>query len=256
MYKRSADFKRDALDSLRGKWGISLVVSLIVVLLGGDSSGSSFSYNLFNGLNSSTGGNSIFMDNFADNFSGNFPDITAAPYSYILSSILATSAIVIFVFSLAWSIIGASATLGHKLYYTSLIRREAVRVDMIFSRFTIWLKAWGLSLFTGLFIFLWSLLLIIPGIIAAYRYSMAPYIMSENPDIGIREAVDISKDMMNGNKGRLFVLELSFIGWAILASFTLGIGFLWLNPYMEAARASFYLDVSGRGAAPSPDYQP
>ncbi len=251
MYKRSADFKRDALDSLRGKWGISLLVSLIAALMGGGGSpGSGFNYNFGDYSSNYSGeGSSIF-----GSFAGNLSEITTSPYFHILSSILAMSAALMFIIALVWSVVGASVTLGHNIYYIALIRREAVRVDMLFSRFRIWLKAWGLSLFTSLFIFLWSLLLVIPGIIASYRYAMAPYIMAQNPDMGIREAVDISKDMMNGNKGRLFILDLSFIGWSILAALTFGIGFLWLNPYMNAARASFYLEVSGQGVAPSPQY--
>lgn len=251
MYKTSADFKRDALDSLRGKWGISLLVSLIAGLLGagGGSTGGGFNYN-FNSSDFSGMGSS-----FGANFAGIASDLTTSPYFYILSSILAMSAALMFVITIAWSIVGASAALGQNTYYISLIRREAVRVDMLFDRFKIWLKAWGLSLFTSLFVALWSLLLVIPGIIAAYRYAMAPYIMAQNPDVGIREAVDISKDMMNGNKGRLFILDLSFIGWIILAAFTFGIGYLWLNPYMNAARASFYLEASGQSADPTPRHE-
>lgn len=109
------------------------------------------------------------------------------------------------------------------------------------------LKALGLKLFMFLFIFLWTLLLIVPGIVAAYRYAMAPYLMAQNPGMGIREAVNLSKQMMQGNKGRLFSLHLSFIGWALLAGLTLGLGLLWLNPYVKASEAAFYLNVSGQG---------
>ena len=74
------------------------------------------------------------------------------------------------------------------------------------------LKAMGLNLFMALFIWLWSLLFIVPGIIAAYRYRLAPYLMAENPNLGIREAVNMSKELMAGHKWRLFCLNLSFIG--------------------------------------------
>jgi uncharacterized membrane protein len=97
---------------------------------------------------------------------------------------------------------------------------------------------------TGLLIILWSLLLVIPGIIAAYRYAMASYIMAQNPEIGALDAIERSKAMMNGNKLRLFCLQLSFIGWMLLSALTLGIGYIFLRPYMQAAYAAFYLDIS------------
>ena len=84
----------------------------------------------------------------------------------------------------------------------------------------------------------------IPGIIAAYRYSMATYIMAENPDMKAMEAIEASKQMMSGNKFRLFCLDLSFIGWDILGMITLGIGMLFVRPYQQAAKAAFYREVS------------
>ena len=81
---------------------------------------------------------------------------------------------------------------------------------------------------------------------------MTPYIMVENPEYGALDAISYSKEMMVGNKWRLFCMQLSFIGWAILCLFTLGIGFLWLNPYTEAANAAFYRDVSQRHAQRTP----
>ena len=115
---------------------------------------------------------------------------------------------------------------------------------------------------------MWSLLFIIPGIVAAYSYAMAPYILAENPDMTVREAIAASKEMMRGSRWRLFCLGFSFIGWSMLCILTLGIGNLWLRPYREAAQAAFYRDLSGtrRPSAPeqlgeyrfdpSDDYQP
>ena len=107
---------------------------------------------------------------------------------------------------------------------------------------------------TSLLTFLWSLLFIVPGIIASYRYALAPYLMAENPDMGVMEAIARSKELMNGSKWRLFCLQLSFIGWSLLCVLTLGIGYLWLAPYQNAAEAAFYLEVTGRtDAMPRPD---
>ena len=91
---------------------------------------------------------------------------------------------------------------------------------------------------------LWSLLFVIPGIYASYGYAMTPYILMENKEMTANEAIRASKELMNGNRFRLFCLEISFIGWALLALFlTAGIGFLWLVPYMEASFAAFYREI-------------
>lgn len=93
----------------------------------------------------------------------------------------------------------------------------------------------------GLFQFLWSLLLVIPGIIKAYEYRMIPYILSENPEISRQRAFEISKRMMMGNKWDTFVLDLSFLGWSILSGLTIGIlGIFYVNPYVESTNAELY----------------
>ena len=97
----------------------------------------------------------------------------------------------------------------------------------------------------SIYIILWSLLFIIPGIVASYSYAMTEYILAEDPELTATEAISRSKQMMYGNRWRLFCLEFSFIGWSILCSFTLGIGNLWLTPYKQAAIAAFYREVSG-----------
>lgn len=94
-----------------------------------------------------------------------------------------------------------------------------------------------------LFVSLWSLLLVIPGIIKWYSYSMTPYILNDNPELTANQAIDRSRAMMRGHKFDLFYLHLSFIGWMILSVITLGIGTLWLTPYMYTAQAAFYEDV-------------
>ena len=96
-----------------------------------------------------------------------------------------------------------------------------------------------------LYIFLNYLLFIIPGIIKSFSYMMVPFILAENPEMSANEAITNSKELMNGNRWRLFCLEISFIGWSLLcALFTLGIGIFWLKPYMEASFAAFYREIS------------
>ncbi len=110
-------------------------------------------------------------------------------------------------------------------------------------------KFWGafkVTFFTGLFTALWSLLLVIPGIIKAYSYSMSMYILAENPEIGALEAINRSKAMMNGHKMELFVLELSFIGWYLLVAVTFGIAGIWVVPYMSMTVTNFYNNIKNQ----------
>lgn len=104
-------------------------------------------------------------------------------------------------------------------------------------------------LLSNIFQFLWSLLLVIPGLIKSYSYAMTPYIVSDLVDSGhevhATTGITESRRLMNGHKWELFVLDLSFIGWAILASLTLGIGFIWLIPYEQTTKANFYRNLAG-----------
>lgn len=103
-------------------------------------------------------------------------------------------------------------------------------------------NVWGYFLMM-VFVLLWSLLLFIPGIIMAFAYAMTPYILVENPEMKAIDAIRKSRSMMKGHKFDLFYLELSFIGWILLCILTLGIGLLWLVPYMETSIAAFYNDL-------------
>ncbi len=89
--------------------------------------------------------------------------------------------------------------------------------------------------------FLYFLLLIIPGIIKAYAFSMVPYILADNPNIGTKRAVELSTQMTEGHKFNIFILDLSFIGWYILATFFWALGIHFLNPYIDATKAQLYL---------------
>lgn len=97
-----------------------------------------------------------------------------------------------------------------------------------------------IGLMTNIFTALWSLLFVIPGIVKAYSYSMAYYIKLDHPDYGWKACIDESRRMMQGHKWERFVLDLSFLGWIIVGSLCLGVGSLWVTPYMEATRAQYY----------------
>ena len=105
------------------------------------------------------------------------------------------------------------------------------------------LRIFTTGLLMYVYIMLWSLLFIIPGIIKLLSYSMTPFILRDRPDLQNNAAIELSMDMMQGHKADLFWLYLSFIGWGILCLFTLGIGFFWLQPYMSASITAFYDDL-------------
>ena len=119
---------------------------------------------------------------------------------------------------------------------------EAVRNLFDFAKSNYLHKVWGMFLM-NLKVFLWTLLFIIPGIVMAFAYAMTPYILEEHPEISAWEASTRSRAMMRGHKFDLFSLYLSFIGWALLAILTAGIGFLWLAPYASSSVAAFYNDL-------------
>ena len=102
-----------------------------------------------------------------------------------------------------------------------------------------------LNLLIIIFTFLWSLLFVIPGIIKGISYSQSYFILAENPDMTASEALNESKRIMDGHKWEYFVLQLSFLGWTILASFTFGILFIWLVPYMECTLVNYYHKLVG-----------
>ncbi len=116
-------------------------------------------------------------------------------------------------------------------------------IATMFVHFPIFLKAFAVIYLMGIFVMLWSLLLVIPGIIKTYSYAMAPYILAENPDKGIFEVIDDSKRMMNGHKMELFMLTLSFIPWLLLVGVTFGIAVIYVSPYMQVTFANFYKEV-------------
>ena len=120
---------------------------------------------------------------------------------------------------------------------------DRVTSNMFKMGFTNWLHVvWGMLLMC-VKIMLWCLLLFIPGIVKAFAYAMTPYILVEHPEMRAIDAIRKSNAMMKGHKFDLFYLGLSFIGWAILGMFTLGLGYIWLFPYMYTTVAAFYEDL-------------
>ncbi|MGV8877562.1 MAG: DUF975 family protein [Sphingobacteriaceae bacterium] len=133
--------------------------------------------------------------------------------------------------------------LGLAYFSLSISRNQDAKLEQIFEGFNNFVTALVAYLLMLLFILLWMLLLIIPGIMAAIAYSMTFYILADDPSIKPMDAIDKSKKMMDGYKWKYFCLGLRFFGLALLCLLTLGIGFLWLLPYMYVTMANFYEDI-------------
>jgi len=151
----------------------------------------------------------------------------------------------IFLF-LAWIpmlLVGGAVELGLAAFFINLAEKDRLIFEEAFYGFKNIVKAMGVYFFSGLFVVLWSLLLIVPGIIAAIRYAQAFFILKEDPEVPVMEAIKKSSEMMRGYKTDYFLLQLSFIGWGFLCLFTFGIGFLWLSPYVKTSNAVFYREL-------------
>ena len=149
--------------------------------------------------------------------------------------------IIPFVGSLAYSLLVPPAfSLALMMIYLAVAAGDEVTVSNAFDGFHHFWAAFKTSFFSSLFIMLWSLLFVIPGIIKSFSYAMAMYITAENPGISGIDAVTKSKEMMEGYKMELFILSLSFIGWILLGTITFGIAYIWIVPYMQTTYANFY----------------
>ena len=218
----SSDLRYQARQTLAGKWGIAVLAGFLAALLGGLVVGSGAGPNL----------------NLEEEELRHIPRVLL-PYIMMLASIGGILGIVRF-------IAGGPVKLGYCRFLLKMHDGEDAQVGDLFSRFDRFGDGFCLELLTSLYIILWSLLFIIPGIIKAYAYAMAPFILEENPNMTPSEAIKASRELMDGHKFELFCLYWSFFGWALLSVLTLGIGSLWLNPYMNAATAAFYRSIAGR----------
>ena len=135
---------------------------------------------------------------------------------------------------------------GTNRFFVQNLKLDANLREICFAFDHNYLNCVKILFFRDLYVFLWSLLFIIPGIIKAYEYRMVPYILGDNPNIDREEAFALSNMLMQGNKGKAFVLDLSFLGWYILNGLTLGIlGIFYVNPYIKQTNAALYLKLKG-----------
>ena len=234
------DLKYRAKQAFRKNYWAAVVVSLILAIAVGIGSG---------GGGSSSVANTVKHTEVYDGtlrFSMN----SAAPFVWLLSA-FALGALLILgsIFILLKIFVGNVLEVGARGFYIENLY-SAPTVGKILAPFRSG-QYWNIvkiMFFRDLFIFLWTLLFVIPGIVKSYEYKMIPYLLAENPGMSKQEAFDRTREMMYGQKGNAFVLDLSFLPWLFLNAFTFNIlGILYLQPYMDATQAELY-DVL---AAPS-----
>lgn len=210
--------KENAKQALRGRYWKGFWVCLVVGLLGGGSSSNfTFSYSAED----------------AASFWQHFP-------AYLVP-FLVTAMVIAVVLAVLWSVFLALPLLVGRCRYFMESRQSPSPFSTVFSVFqTPYLNVVKVSFLTGLKTAVGMFLLIIPGIYWAYCYALVPYLLAENPYLTTTRAMELSKNIMYGEKFHYFLLELSFIGWDLLCIFTFGIGFFFLDPYKSATTAEFY----------------
>ena len=162
---------------------------------------------------------------------------------------------------IALEIMGYMVSVGFVIFSLHVSRDETAEIGNLFDGFGIFFRALWLAILQGLFVFLWSLLLFVPGIIAAYRYRQALYLLLDHPEKSAWQCLRESGALMRGHKWELFVLDLSFLGWIIVGSLCLGVGWMllsamfapvsiWLDPYRAITNANYYNRLVGAQGGP------
>ncbi|WP_308303480.1 MULTISPECIES: DUF975 family protein [Bacillus] len=208
-----SEIKKLALKSLQGKWGLAVLLTFLLFLV-----------------------NSVVSAIVEVILSGGFNNWLWQEQTPVAVDIA----------NIVISIVLIPLTIAATWFYLNLSRSEAAKIAQVFAIYKdgkTSLKLIGASILVFIFIVLWSLLLIIPGIIKAIAYSQTFFLLKDHPEYTVIKAITESRRRMKGYKWKYFLMHLSFIGWGILAVLSLGIGFLWISPYISAACATFYNEL-------------
>jgi uncharacterized membrane protein len=157
-------------------------------------------------------------------------------------------------FSIISLIVAGPLAIGAVYFYMKIESEGDSNINVLFDGFQDFKRGLVFHIVTTIFIILWSLLLIVPGIIAAIKYSMGYYLMVENPDMEPMEAIRKSSELMDGHKMEFFSFVLSFIGWFIVSVITFGLGFLMLIPYYQMSKLNFYRKITGNNITSYDDF--
>lgn len=238
MKKLAADFRKIARNSLQGKWMIAVLVGVVASILGGNQDiGSEFNLNIdVSSANASLDFAGYPVFSTSGGLNTNIGALILGSLSYVM--------IIALVVGILYFIFSSIISVGYAKFNLNLVDEAECSFENLFSYFNNWKTIALTKFFQTLYIFLWALLFVFPGVIASFNYAMTGYILAENPEMTHKEALAASKEMMSGNRWRLFCLHFSFIGWDFVCLFTLGLGHLLLTPYKQAAVAAFYREVS------------
>jgi len=188
-------------------------------------------------------------ENAKNSLKGKYKTVIIASILYVLISFAVGIVLGILgienetVVSIVSLLISALFELGYLNIFLKISRNEEVEVSELWSKTNMFVPFILATVLIGLFTTLWTLLFIIPGIIASIKYSMTYYILLDNTEMDAREAINESKRIMDGHKMDYFILGLSFLGWVILGLFTFGILYIWLMPYMSVTMCNFYNSI-------------
>lgn len=214
---KNIDIMRKAYEDLKGNWLVAIGAGLLYLLITG---GSQFMARQVLGI---------------EVLDGNV-DLEPVPSVYNTFPLLIALLLV------------APFLLGFAHFYLSIARREEVRIEQIFQGYQNLWKSIATYVLMVVFLVLWFMLLIIPGIVMSIAYAQAFYILADDDTIRPLDAIRKSADMMKGYKWKYFRLQLRIVGLALLCLLTLGIGFIWLYPYAQAVNAAFYVDIKNNTA--------
>ncbi len=239
------ELKGRAKDCLRKYYWMAFLVSLVASLLGEGLSGGAGAGGRFN-VNFRNDRAPQVQESAGDLAGSINPGMAMAVVAIVLVVI-----VIVFLFGVLWStFMGNVVEVGCCRYFMeSRASGQSAGLGRLFWCFERgkYLNVVKVMFLKNLFIFLWTLVLIVPGIIKSYEYAMVPYILSENPNMDYRDALDLSRRMMDGEKFSFFVLQISFIGWELLGALLCGIGIFFVLPYENATFAEFYA-IARRGS--------
>ena len=239
---RASDYRRTARQNLKGAWFISAVFMLIVLLFNGLASNiyniGSFVYDTYIVADANDPAESpetIPNETTDESVTGNDT----------LDGLLAQGeqVMALDIIDLICVMFGGVFALGHCQFLLNQYHGREAKLSDLFSRFRSYSSAFLAALVKEVLIMVWSVLLIVPGIVARYRYAMTMYILKDDPCMRPEVAIRESKKLMKGHKWELFCLDMSFIGWHILGIFTLGIGNIFVCAYAAAAKTAFYRNL-------------
>lgn len=222
-----SDIRAQARNHLAGRWASAVAVCLVAFILGGALVGASF------------------IPQITYTWHGEIIELKDALTALTtLSRRFGNTTLSIGAFGLVELILGGVVQLGYAKYLLKQHNGQDAAIADLFSEFERFGQGFAQKFLRGLYSALWGLLFIIPGIVKTYSYAMTPFIMAEHPHLSATEAIQASRDMMDGHKWELFILRLTFIGWDIVAALTANLGHLVLNPYKNAAEAAFYREIA------------